>query len=235
MMRNLPFEDEPSIPIEELPLDSWYIGRGFCAIAGVDEAGRGALAGPVCAASVILGDEKIYGLNDSKLLSSANRDILYDEIVSKARCYGVGMAGPGRIDEVNILMASMDAMRNAVRMMSEIPDIVLVDGNMVPAGVDNAVAIVKGDRKSASIMAASIIAKVTRDRYMLLMDKSYPGFGFAQHKGYSVKAHVDAIEKLGVTPIHRMSFAPCRKALESLIERGSAGTISDWFSRETHQ
>ncbi|MCX6646765.1 MAG: ribonuclease HII [bacterium] len=217
-----------------LSIDSYYSGLGYRSIAGVDEAGRGALAGPVCAASVILGGEKIDGLNDSKKLSPHDRDVLYDKIFTKAQCVGVGMAGPGRIDEINILMASLEAMTNAVRMMSESPDIVLVDGNIVPAGLDNAVAIVKGDTKSQSIMAASIIAKVTRDRYMLLMDKSYPGFGFAQHKGYAVKAHYEALDAIGVTPIHRLSFEPCRKALESLIETGKIGTISAWFSRETH-
>lgn len=224
----------PPLTGEIASLDSYYTDLGFSKIAGVDEAGRGALAGPVCAASVILGDEKIDGLDDSKRLSPRSRDILYGQILEKAVSVGIGMAGPGRIDELNILWASMEAMLHAVMMLSVSPEIVLIDGNTIPSGLDNAVAVVKGDTKSRSIMAASIVAKVTRDRYMIAMDKSYPGFGFGGHKGYAVKAHYDALDAIGITPIHRMTFAPCRKALESLIESGKVGTISGWFSRETY-
>lgn len=190
------------------PVDGWYTGQGFTMIAGVDEAGRGALAGPVCAAAVILGDERIDGLNDSKLLLPDVRDELNDEIRAKARAIGIAMAGSGQIDLINILWASMEAMRLAVRMLAVLPDIVLIDGDRVPGGMNDAVAIVKGDMRSERIMAASIIAKVTRDRWMIRAAKEYPGYGFEEHKGYGVPFHLKALDELGPTPIHRNSFAP---------------------------
>lgn len=205
--------------IRELdPVDGWYIERGFRMIAGVDEAGRGALAGPVCAAAVILGDEKIDGLNDSKLLLPEVRDELYDEVWSKARAVGVAMAGPGQIDLINILWASMEAMRMAVGMLPEAPDIILVDGDRVPGGLNDAVAIVKGDLRSERIMAASIVAKVTRDRWMMRAARDYPGYNFEENKGYAVPFHFRALDELGPTPIHRRSFAPVFGFPEGLPE-----------------
>jgi ribonuclease HII len=200
------------------PVDGWYVERGFRMIAGVDEAGRGALAGPVCAAAVILGDEKIDGLNDSKLLLPEVRNELYGEIWAKARAVGVAMAGSGQIDLINILWASMEAMRLAVKMLPECPDIVLIDGDRVPGGMNDAVAIVKGDLRSERIMAASIIAKVTRDRWMIRAAREYPGYNFEENKGYAVPFHFRALDELGPTPIHRQSFAPVFGQLEGLPE-----------------
>ncbi len=217
----------------ELPgTDAFYKAHGYSVIAGVDEAGRGALAGPVCAAAVILGDEVIDGLDDSKKLTAERREALYDDIFRGAKNVGIGMAGPGRIDEINILWAAMEAMHLAVRMLGEKPDLVLVDGGHVPKGLDNAVAVIKGDTKSKSIMAGSIIAKVTRDRYMVLLDRYYPGYGFRRHKGYAVKAHFKALEEIGLTSMHRLSFSPCSEVYESLIESGKVSTMSTRIFRE---
>ncbi len=195
------------------PVDPWYIERGFRLIAGVDEAGRGALAGPVCAAAVILGDARIDGLNDSKKLKPDVRVRLTEEIWMKARGVGVAMVGPAMIDSINILRAAMEAMRLAVRMLPISPEIVLVDGNQLPSGIDNGVAIVKGDTKSQAIMAAGIIAKVTRDAYMIRAARQFPDFMFEVHKGYAVRAHFNALEKHGPTDIHRLSFEPCGRFL----------------------
>lgn len=178
-------------------------------IAGIDEAGRGPLAGPVVAASVILPkDCEILYLNDSKQVSAKRRDELFDEIKEKAIAYGIGVASPGRIDEINILQATYEAMRAAIAQMSEIqsPDILLVDAVHIPEVDTKQVGIIKGDAKSVSIAAASILAKVTRDRFMLEMDKVYPEYGFASHKGYGSKMHIEAIKKYGPSPIHRETF-----------------------------
>ena len=178
-------------------------------IAGIDEAGRGPLAGPVVAASVILPkDCEILYLNDSKQLSAKRRDELFDEIKQKAIAYGIGIVSQGRIDDINILQATYEAMREAIGRMSEKqnPDLLLVDAVHIPDVGIKQVGIVKGDAKSVSIAAASILAKVTRDRFMVEMDKLYPEYGFASHKGYGSKSHIEAIKKYGASPIHRQTF-----------------------------
>lgn len=178
-------------------------------IAGIDEAGRGPLAGPVVAASVILPkDCEILYLNDSKQLSAKRRDELFDEIKQKAIAYGIGIVSQGRIDDINILQATYEAMREAIGRMSEKqnPDLLLVDAVHIPDVDIKQVGIVKGDAKSVSIAAASILAKVTRDRFMVEMDKLYPEYGFASHKGYGSKSHIEAIKKYGASHIHRQTF-----------------------------
>ena len=178
-------------------------------IAGIDEAGRGPLAGPVVAASVILPkDCEILYLNDSKQLSAKRRDELFDEIKQKAIAYGIGIVSQGRIDDINILQATYEAMREAIGRMSEKqnPDLLLVDAVHIPDVDIKQVGMVKGDAKSVSIAAASILAKVTRDRFMVEMDKLYPEYGFASHKGYGSKSHIEAIKKYGASPIHRQTF-----------------------------
>ena len=174
---------------------------------GIDEAGRGPLAGPVVAAACILDPEKpIYGLDDSKKLSPKKRDQLYDEIIAKAKCFCVIRVEPKEIDEVNILNATKNAMRACVKGLAVKPDVLLIDAvNLEGTGIP-VKPIIKGDAKSNSIAAASILAKVSRDRIMEEYDKEYPGYGFAQHKGYGTAAHYAAIHELGISPIHRMSF-----------------------------
>ena len=176
-------------------------------ICGIDEAGRGPLAGPVVARAVILPrDCEILHLNDSKKLSAARREELYDEIMEKAVSVGVGMASPARIDEINILQATYEAMRQAVDSLSTEPELLLNDAVTIPEMTIPQVPIIKGDAKSVSIAAASIIAKVTRDRLMIQYDDILPGYGFAQNKGYGSKEHIEALKSLGPTPIHRHSF-----------------------------
>lgn len=176
-------------------------------IAGIDEAGRGPLAGPVVAGAVILPREcKILYLNDSKKLSALKRNELFDEIKEKAVAYGVGIISPEMIDEINILQATLEAMREAIKNMGIEPNMLLVDALTIPKIPYKQVGIVKGDARSVSIAAASIIAKVTRDRIMEDMDSIYPEYGFASHKGYGSKAHIEAIKKYGPCPIHRRTF-----------------------------
>lgn len=176
-------------------------------ICGVDEAGRGPLAGPVVAGAVILPkDCEILYLNDSKKLSAKKREVLYDEIMEKAIAVGIGMASPARIDEINILQATYEAMRSAIAQLGVIPDILLNDAVTIPQVTIPQVPIIKGDAKSVSIAAASILAKVTRDRLMVQYDEVLPGYGFGQNKGYGSKEHIQALQKLGSTPIHRQSF-----------------------------
>jgi ribonuclease HII len=185
-------------------------------VAGLDEVGRGPLAGPVVTAAVILDPEKpITGLADSKALSEKKREALFDEIIEKAKAWSIGRAEVDEIDDINILQATMLAMQRAVAGLSLQPGHVLVDGNRCPKLPCTAEAIIKGDGKIPAISAASIVAKVTRDREMVLLDAEYPGYGLAGHKGYPTKAHMAALKDLGVTPIHRRSFAPVRKALEA--------------------
>lgn len=182
--------------------------EGYSIVCGIDEAGRGPLAGPVVAAAAVLPmDATILWLNDSKKLSEKRREELFQEIQEKAVTYGVGVVSPAVIDEINILKATYEAMRQAVSALSSEPDILLNDAVIIP-GIDEKkqVKIIKGDAKSVSIAAASILAKVTRDRMMGEYDKLYPEYGFAQHKGYGTKAHMDAIREFGVCPIHRRSF-----------------------------
>jgi ribonuclease HII len=182
--------------------------RGALA-AGVDEAGRGPLAGPVMAAAVILDPaDPIEGLADSKVLSEGEREALAGEIRRRALCWALGRADHREIDRVNILRASLLAMARAVAALPLPPDFVLVDGNQAPPVECRAQTVVRGDATIAAISAASILAKTARDAEMLRADLRYPGYGFARHKGYPTRAHLVAIEQLGVCPIHRRSFAP---------------------------
>lgn len=180
---------------------------GLGLVCGIDEAGRGPLAGPVCAAAVILPDDwEPEGLNDSKKLSSAKRDALYEEIRKNAVSWSVAFASESEIDEVNILQATFIAMRRALEGLSSKPDFVLVDGNRDPGlGVPTRCEV-KGDGRYACIAAASILAKVSRDRLMEEMDRLYPQYGFMKHKGYPTKAHYQALAQFGPSPIHRRSF-----------------------------
>lgn len=179
----------------------------FSYICGIDEVGRGPLAGPVVAGAVILPkDCDILYLNDSKQLSEKKREELYQVIMEKAVCTGLGMVSPERIDEINILQATYEAMREAIRQLTPQPDLLLNDAVTIPKVKIRQVPIIKGDAKSISIAAASIIAKVTRDRLMVEYESIYPGYGFAENKGYGAKAHIDAIKKYGPTPIHRKTF-----------------------------
>ena len=184
----------------------------FGPVCGVDEAGRGPLAGPVVAAAVILTPARIpEGLNDSKALSSKQRELLLNAIEKNAQI-GIGIAEPEEIDRVNILGATLIAMRRAVLALPALPEMALIDGNKLPELPCAAQAIIKGDSRSLSIAAASIVAKVTRDRLMIEADTRFPGYGLAGHKGYPTKAHIDAVNRLGASPIHRRSFKPVRLA-----------------------
>lgn len=181
--------------------------NGFTAICGVDEAGRGPLAGPVCAAAVILKpDTEINGLNDSKKLSEKKREELYSVITEKAVAYSIAFASVEEIEELNILGATFLAMRRAVEGLCPNADFAIIDGNREPKLDVPAMTVIKGDSKSMSVAAASILAKVTRDRLLLEYDKKYPEYGFAAHKGYGTKAHYEAIAAHGITEIHRKSF-----------------------------
>lgn len=193
-------------------------------IAGVDEAGRGPLVGSVVAAAVILDPENpIEGLNDSKKLSEKKREKLFAEIQEKALAWAVAEASAAEIDELNILQASLLAMRRAVERLGVQPEHVLVDGNKIPQGLSvSCDAVVGGDAIHPEISAASILAKVSRDREMAELDRQYPQFGFAKHKGYPTKAHFEAIAEHGVIAEHRRSFGPVRKALEQM-DGGTAG------------
>ena len=176
-------------------------------LCGIDEVGRGPLAGPVVAGAVILPEDcEILYLNDSKKLSEKKRELLYDEIMEKAIAVGIGAVSPERIDEINILQATYEAMRTAVSELGVKPDVLLNDAVTIPEITIPQVPIIKGDAKSVSIAAASIIAKVTRDRLMVQYEEVLPGYGFAKHKGYGSKEHIEAIRRLGPTPIHRRTF-----------------------------
>ena len=177
------------------------------AICGIDEVGRGPFAGPVVAGAVILPkDHPILYLNDSKKLSEKKREELYEVILKEAVATGLGMASPARIDEINILQATYEAMRMAISNLSVQPDLLLNDAVTIPEIEIMQIPIIKGDAKSVSIAAASILAKVTRDRLMVEYEKVFPGYDFASNKGYGTKAHIEGLKKLGPTPIHRMSF-----------------------------
>ncbi len=191
----------------------WYAyekqaaSRGCRAVCGIDEAGRGPLAGPVCAAAVILPPGcEIPGLDDSKKLTEKKRELLFPLITQKALAYGIGWASVEEIDQLNILQATFLAMARAVEALQTPPDWAMVDGNRMPPLPVPGETIVKGDAKSASIAAASILAKVSRDRVLRQMDGQYPQYGFAKHKGYGTKAHYEAIKAYGVLPVHRKSF-----------------------------
>ncbi|MBN3265758.1 ribonuclease HII [Pectobacterium brasiliense] len=183
-------------------------------IAGVDEVGRGPLVGAVVTAAVILDPTRpIVGLADSKKLSEKRRLSLYDEIKEKALAWSLGRAEPEEIDQLNILHATMLAMQRAVAGLAVVPDFVLIDGNRCPALPIPAQAVVKGDSRVAEISAASIMAKVTRDREMVELDQRFPAYGFAQHKGYPTAFHLEKLAALGATEFHRRSFAPVKRAL----------------------
>ena len=199
--RQVRMDDELLIPV----------GR----VAGVDEAGRGPLAGPLVAAAVILdANNPIAGLDDSKRLSASRRERLFDEIQQKALAWSVAYASVEEIDNINILRATMLAMQRAVDALQPAAEHALIDGNRCPQLSCPVRAIIKGDSRVAAISAASIMAKVTRDREMQALDVMYPGYGLAQHKGYPSKAHIEALQLLGASPVHRRSYAPVRKILQ---------------------
>ena len=190
-------------------------------VCGVDEAGRGPLVGAVVAGAVVLDPSNpIEGLRDSKKLTPARREFLYEQIMGKAKAWGVGQASPTEIDDINILQATMLAMRRAIEdltvRLGAWPDKALIDGNRCPELPISAEAIIKGDAKEPAISAASIIAKVTRDRQMLALDRLHPQYGFAQHMGYPTEAHFAALKEFGACDEHRRSFSPVRKVLEGV-------------------
>lgn len=188
-------------------IENEYYDKGYTLVCGVDEAGRGPLAGPVCAGACILPRGlEIEGLNDSKKLTDQKRRILYDIITEQAVAWAVCMVDEKVIDEINILQATYRAMRGAVESLPVKPDFVLVDGNRDPSLGIPTLTVIKGDAKCANVAAASILAKVTRDRFMEQMDEQYPGYGFAIHKGYGTKAHYAALAEKGPSEIHRMTF-----------------------------
>jgi len=204
-------------------LFSWEYADGI--VAGVDEVGRGPLAGDVVTAAVILDPDKpIVGLADSKDLSPHRREALYEEILDKCLCVSVARATVAEIDDINILQATMLAMVRAVDGLSLSPDNVLVDGNRLPRWRHRAMAVVKGDSLVPAISAASIIAKVVRDREMVELDERFPGYGFAAHKGYGTRAHLEALTRWGPCPAHRLSFRPVREALQARQPLSAANT-----------
>ncbi len=185
-------------------------------IAGIDEAGRGPLAGPVMAAAVILNPKKrIKGLDDSKKLTSKQREALYLQIIEKALTYGIAQADVAEIDQYNIHQATMLAMQRAFALLTVTPTLAFVDGKCTPKLPVIAEGIVRGDQRIHAISAASILAKVTRDQWMTLANLQYPGYGFAEHKGYGTAQHLKALQELGTTPIHRKSFAPVKQIIEA--------------------
>ena len=199
-------------PAPDFSFERLATAQGACRIVGVDEAGRGPLAGPVTAAAVWLDPAAIPpGLNDSKALSEARREALFAQITAQADV-GIGHATPAEIDALNILQATFLAMRRAIAALRVPPDLALIDGNRLPPDLPCAgQTIVKGDARALSIAAASVIAKVTRDRIMRDLDARHPGYGWADNAGYPTKRHINAIADLGLTPEHRRSFAPIRK------------------------
>lgn len=223
------FPDNP--PLDMLTLEVQAVRRGYRLIAGVDEAGRGPLAGPVVAAAVILPDGLILpDVNDSKKLTAEMRDRLFDLISSEALCVGVGIGDHNLVDSINILQATLSAMRDAVLSLSHAPDFLLIDGiSSIPMNIPQRT-VKKGDSLSLSIAAASIIAKVTRDRMMTAYDALYPGYGFAGHKGYGAASHLAAIAELGPSPIHRKSFRGVKEHVKSEPGDGLSQSGSGFFS-----
>ena len=212
---------------EQAPSGDLFAETGFWPdaeiIAGVDEAGRGPLAGPVCAAAVVLDPEQpIAGLADSKKLSAKKREALEPVIKAKARAWAVAWGSVAEIDEINILQATLLAMRRAVEGLGVKPDLVLVDGNRAPHLNVPVETIVKGDAKVPAISAASILAKTARDRLMKEAAEKYPGYGFEVHAGYGTKRHLEAIAALGITPIHRRSFEPIKHKAAADAEKKEA-------------
>ncbi len=201
--------------------------QGFANVAGVDEAGRGPLAGPVVAGAAILPEGcRLPGLADSKMLSEKERERLFDLIQERAVCIGVGQVGSRMIDRMNVLNATHVAMRQAIAALDPSPDALLVDGRDLPSAEVPQRGVVKGDRLCACIAAASIVAKVTRDRMMVELDALYPAYGFAQHKGYATRAHLARLQELGPCPAHRATFAPVRALLQGRLPlpEGEPGT-----------
>lgn len=193
--------------IDWLRYEKEALTQGYTAVCGIDEAGRGPLAGPVYAAAVILPPGvMIDGVNDSKKLSAKKREALFDVICEQAAAYAITCAEVSEIEQLNILQATFLAMRRAVAELSAAADFAIVDGNRLPGLSIPTRAVVSGDASSASVAAASVLAKVSRDRYMLQMDALYPQYGFAQHKGYGTALHVERLREFGPSPIHRMSF-----------------------------
>ncbi len=204
-----------ALPLDTLMFEKTAYINGFTNVAGIDEAGRGPLAGPVMAAAVILpAGLMIDGVDDSKKLTPDKRDKLFDIIMSQALSVGVGISEPAEIDRINILQATRSAMLNAVLQLSPPPDYLLIDGISTIDSTIPQKTIKKGDSLSLSIAAASIIAKVTRDRLMIEMDSKYPRYGFAGHKGYGSAAHLAAIKKLGPSPIHRLTFGGVKEYVD---------------------
>ncbi|MBR2371358.1 MAG: ribonuclease HII [Clostridia bacterium] len=192
--------------IDMLQFEKEYISQGKKLVAGIDEAGRGPLAGPVVVASVIMPmDNIIEGINDSKKLSEKKRNLLFEKIKEVALAYHIEVVDEKVIDEINILNATKLGMKNCIDKLSLVPDVVLIDAVKIDSDVQT-VSIIKGDAKSYSIAAASILAKVYRDNMMLQYDKEYPIYNFAKHKGYGTKAHIDTIKQHGICPIHRRTF-----------------------------
>lgn len=192
----------------DFSIENAYRNEQYSVICGVDEAGRGPLAGPVYAAAVILSPETVIeGLNDSKKLTEKKREALFPIIQEKAIAYGIGCASEQDIDEINILNATFLAMRRAVEQLPLQPDVLLIDGNQKPKiGMCEEVTVVKGDAKSMSIAAASVLAKVSRDRFMLELSEKYPQYAFEKHKGYGTKLHYAALREYGISPVHRRTF-----------------------------
>ena len=197
------------MPLPDFDVETELIKKGYKAIAGVDEVGRGCIAGPVMAAAVILNPQKIpSGLNDSKKVSSENREKIFQSIQDTCT-FCVAHSSVEEIDQINILQASLLSMKRAIFGLNIKPDFVLIDGNKSPEGLESKFeTIIKGDSKSLSIAAASIVAKVTRDRFMSKLDKEFPGYDWSQNAGYPTKLHKSAILNIGVTPYHRRSFKP---------------------------
>lgn len=198
----------------DFSLEAAAIALGATRVAGVDEVGRGPLAGPVTAAAVVLNPDDIpFGLNDSKKLTARRREALFDEIIARA-AVSVAHASVAEIDRLNILRASHLAMERAITALDPSPDHVLIDGNLLPKGLSlPAEAVVKGDGRALSIAAASIVAKVTRDRIMVDLSQQHPGYGWERNAGYPSKSHISALQDLGVTPHHRRSFRPVHNIL----------------------
>ena len=197
------------MPLPDFDVETGLIKKGYKAIAGVDEVGRGCIAGPVTAAAVILNPQKIpSGLNDSKKVSFKNREKIFQSIQDTCT-FCVAHSSVEEIDQINILQASLLSMKRAILGLNIKPDFVLIDGNKSPKGLESkSETIIKGDSKSLSIAAASIVAKVTRDRFMSRLDKEFPGYDWSQNAGYPTKLHKSAILNIGVTPYHRRSFKP---------------------------